>query len=101
MPASFSRHDAKTVTTFAFEPVNQTPRLFVSELGCFTTAIAKHGPSLTLKIARHRSGTQPSSAAPYYDLARETRAYLLPFEIRFSLLEKSADAFVFVFARET
>ena len=48
MPGSVSRHDAQTVMTFTFEPMNQTPRFFVSELGCFTTAIAEHGPSLSL-----------------------------------------------------
>jgi hypothetical protein len=53
MPGSFRSHDAQTVTTFTFQPMNQTPRLFVRELGCFTTAIAKHGPILILKIAGH------------------------------------------------
>ena len=48
MPGSVSRHDAQTVTTFAFETMDQTPRLLVSEFGCFTTAIAEHGPDLIL-----------------------------------------------------
>ena len=56
MPGSLSRHDAETVTSFAFEPVNQTPRFLVSEFGCFTTAIAEHGPLLALKFAGHMSG---------------------------------------------
>jgi len=50
---SFRGHDAQTVTTFTFQPVNQTPRFFVSEFGCFTTAIAEHGPTLIMKIAGH------------------------------------------------
>ena len=53
MPGSFRSHDAKTVTTFTFQPVNQTSCLFVSELGCFTTAIAEHGPLFALKFASH------------------------------------------------
>jgi hypothetical protein len=50
---SFRSHDAQTVTTFTFQSVNQTPRFFVSELGCFAIAIAEHGPILILKIAGH------------------------------------------------
>lgn len=53
MPGSVSRHDAQTVTTFTFESMHQTPRLFVSEFGCFTTPIAEDGPLLALKIACH------------------------------------------------
>lgn len=53
MPGSVSRDNAQTVTTFTLEPVNQTPRLFVREVGGFTTTIAEHGPLLALKIARH------------------------------------------------
>ena len=53
MPGGVIRHDAQTVTTFTFEPVNQTPRFFVSEFSGFTTAIAEHGPILVLKIAGH------------------------------------------------
>jgi branched-subunit amino acid aminotransferase/4-amino-4-deoxychorismate lyase len=60
MPSSVSRHDAQTVTTFTFKPVNQTARFFVSEFGCFTTAIAEHGPILILKIARHFRRLFPS-----------------------------------------
>jgi hypothetical protein len=41
------------VTTFTFQPMNQTPRFFVRELGSFTAAIAEHGPILILKIAGH------------------------------------------------
>ncbi len=53
MPGSVSRHDEQTATTFAFESMDQTPRFFVREFGCFTTAIAEHGPPLALKFARH------------------------------------------------
>ena len=53
MPGSVRRHDAQTVTTFTFESMDQAPRFLVSEFGCFTTAIAEHGPLLVLKIARH------------------------------------------------
>ena len=53
MPGSISRHDTETVTTFTFESMDQTPRFLVSEFGCFTTAIAEHGPLLALKFARH------------------------------------------------
>lgn len=53
MTGSVSRHDAQTVTTFTFESMDQTPRFFVSEFGCFTTQIAEHGPMLVLKFARH------------------------------------------------
>ena len=60
MPRRVSRHDAKTVTSFAFEPVNQTARFLVCEFGCFTTTIAEHGPILIVQVARHVSGTQPS-----------------------------------------
>ena len=100
MPGSLTRHDAQTVTTFTFESMDQTPRLFMSEFGCFTTPIAEHGPILILKIAGHLFGTQPSSAARMLIRARETREYLLSFEIRFPLFEKCTDAFVFIFARE-
>lgn len=53
MPGSVSRHDEQTVTTFTFQSMNQTPRFLVSEFGCFTTAIAEHGPLLVLQFARH------------------------------------------------
>ncbi len=53
MSSSVTRHDAQTATTFAFKSMDQTPRFFVSELVCFTTAIAEHGPILVLKIAGH------------------------------------------------
>lgn len=53
MPGSVSRHDEQTVTTFTFESMDQTPRFLMSELGCFTTAIAEHGPLLALKFAGH------------------------------------------------
>ena len=53
MPGSVSRHDAQTSTFFTFESMHQTPRFLMSEFGCFTTAIAEHGPLLALKIARH------------------------------------------------
>lgn len=101
MPGSLSRHDAQTVTSFAFEPVNQTPRFLVSEFGCFTTAIAEHGPLLVLKIAGHFVRYAAVLGCLLLIRARETRAYLLPFEIRFALFEECADAFVFVFARKT
>ena len=54
MSGSFRGHDAQTVTTFTFQPVHQTPRFFVSELGCFTTAVTEHSPILILKIAGHK-----------------------------------------------
>ena len=53
MPGGVSRHNTQTVTTFAFETMDQTPRFFVSEFGCFTTPIAEHGPLLALKFACH------------------------------------------------
>lgn len=53
MPSSVSRYDAQAVTTFSFEPMDQTPRFFVSQFGCFTTSITEHGPILILKIAGH------------------------------------------------
>ena len=67
MPGSVSRHNAQAVAPFTFESMYQTPRFFVSELVCFTTAIAEHGPLLVLKIARHLSGTQPSLGCSYAD----------------------------------
>lgn len=60
MPGSISRDDAQAMTAFTFEPVNQTPRFFVSEFGCFTTAIAEHRPILILKIAGHNVPSFPS-----------------------------------------
>ena len=76
MPRSVSRHDAQTVTTFTFEPVNQTPRFLVSEFGFFTTAIAEHGPVLVLKIARHKKESKRKLAPSGGAVARPSgRAY--------------------------
>jgi hypothetical protein len=99
VPGGFRSHDAQAVTTFAFEPVNQTPRFLVSEFGCFTAAIAEHSPPLFLKIAGHCLRSHPGCQIdPKH---AETRANpSLAFEIRFSLLEECAHAFVFVFARK-
>lgn len=60
MPGSVNRHDEQTVTAFTFESMDQTPRFLVSEFGCFTTAIAEHGPLLVLKFAGHCRRLFPS-----------------------------------------
>lgn len=80
MPGSVSRHDAQAMTPFTFEPVNQTPRFFVSEFGCFTTTIAKHGPILILKIAGHKDrGARVKGKWAIWMLKKFFPSYPFPF----------------------
>lgn len=59
MPRGFSTHNNQTVPAFALEPVHQSPRFLMSQLGRFTASLTKNRPKLVLKIAGHL-GTQPS-----------------------------------------
>src|SRR5229473_3808652 len=78
------------MAAFAGETMNQTTRLFMSQISSFTSAVAQHRPALRLKFARHLFEKMRAECL---------RSRLsLALKLRLPFFQKRLHAFIFVFA---